>query len=243
MFPNTQSVKNGTAISDDTSCHADIPLVHYLLTGSSNFSSGKCVNEQRSLYKMSHQDKKDEGDSVGKAFKNLDKTTLIQEARCFNSTPVNPRKCIHILTKIIYLLNQGETLTREEATNLFFATTKLFQSNDILLRRLLHLCIKELSPIAEDVIIVTSSLTKDMIGKEVLYRASAMRALCTLTDITILQGIERYMKQSILDQNPAVSSAALVSALHLSATYPDLVRRCVPEAQVNNFYFYSEYRQ
>lgn len=28
------------------------------------------------------------------------------QARIFNETPINPRRCLHILTKIIYLLNQ-----------------------------------------------------------------------------------------------------------------------------------------
>ncbi|CAK1588251.1 unnamed protein product [Parnassius mnemosyne] len=178
------------------------------------------------------RDKKEEEDGGANMFQNLDKTTLLQEARYFNSTPVNPKKCIHILTKIIYLLNQGEKLTTQEATDIFFATTKLFQSKDVMLRRLVYLSIKELSSLAQDVIIVTSSLTKDMTGKEDLYRAAAIRALCSITDSTMLQAIERYMKQAIVDKNPAVSSAALVSALHLSATVPDLVRRWVNEAQV-----------
>ena len=43
-----------------------------------------------------------------------------------------------------------------EATEVFFATTKLFQSKDISLRRLVYLAIKEMSKIADDVIIVTS---------------------------------------------------------------------------------------
>ncbi|CAG9558548.1 unnamed protein product [Danaus chrysippus] len=177
------------------------------------------------------RDKKEEEDTGGNIFQNLDKTALLQEARYFNSTPVNPRKCVQILTKIIYLLNQGEKLTTQEATDIFFATTKLFQSKDVVLRRLVYLCIKELSSMAQDVIIVTSSLTKDMTGKEDLYRAAAIRALCSITDSTMLQAIERYMKQAIVDKNPAVSSAALVSALHLSATVPELVRRWVNDAQ------------
>lgn len=28
------------------------------------------------------------------------------QARVFNETPINPRKCAHILTKILYLINQ-----------------------------------------------------------------------------------------------------------------------------------------
>lgn len=63
--------------------------------------------------------------------------------------------------------------------------TKLFQSRDVILRRMVYLGIKELSGIAEDVIIVTSSLTKDMTGKEDLYRAAAIRALCSITDVSI----------------------------------------------------------
>lgn len=39
-------------------------------------------------------------------FQNLEKTSVLQEARTFNETPVNAKKCIHILTKILYLLNQ-----------------------------------------------------------------------------------------------------------------------------------------
>ena len=46
-----------------------------------------------------------------------------------------------------------------EATEVFFATTKLFQSKDVSLRRLVYLAIKEMSKIADDVIIVTSRYT------------------------------------------------------------------------------------
>lgn len=177
------------------------------------------------------RDKKEEEDGIN-MFQNLDKTTLLQESRYFNSTPVNPKRCIQILTKIIYLLNQGEKLTTQEATDIFFATTKLFQSKDVMLRRLVYLTIKELSTLAQDVIIVTSSLTKDMTGKEDLYRAAAIRALCSITDSSMVQAIERYMKQAIVDKNPGVSSSALVSTVHLSAVIPDLTRRWANEAQV-----------
>lgn len=183
------------------------------------------------------RDKKEEEDTGGSPYATLDKTIVLQEARYFNETPVNPRKCSHILSKILYLLNQGEKFSTQEATDAFFATTKLFQSKDVMLRRMVYLCIKELSKLSQDVIIVTSSLTKDMTGKEDLYRAAAIRALCSITDSTMLQAIERYMKQAIVDKNPAVSSASLVSALHLSFTAPDLVRRWTNEALVCMVWF------
>lgn len=81
------------------------------------------------------------------------------------------------------------------------------------LRRMVYLAIKELSTVAEDVIIVTSSLTKDMTGREEAYCANAIRALCMITDATMLQAIERYMKQAIVDKSHSVSSNALVSSL------------------------------
>ncbi|XP_044734358.1 coatomer subunit gamma isoform X1 [Chrysoperla carnea] len=177
------------------------------------------------------RDKKEDEDGGGNPYLNIEKTTVLQEARTFNETPVNPRKCTQILTKILYLLNQGEQLGSTEATEAFFAMTKLFQSRDVILRRMVYLGIKELSSVADDVIIVTSSLTKDMTGKEDQYRAAAIRALCSITDVTMLQAIERYMKQAIVDRNSAVSSAALVSSLHLTRIANDVVKRWVNEAQ------------
>ncbi|XP_018336880.1 coatomer subunit gamma [Agrilus planipennis] len=177
------------------------------------------------------RDKKEEEDGGGNPFQNIEKTAVLQEARVFNENLINARKCTQILTKILYLLNQGEQLGSTEATEVFFAMTKLFQSKDVILRRMVYLGIKELSSVANDVIIVTSSLTKDMTGKEDLYRAAAIRALCSITDATMLQAIERYMKQAIVDKNPAVSSAALVSSLHMTKIAYDVIKRWVNEAQ------------
>uniref|UniRef100_A0A8C9UAQ2 Coatomer subunit gamma n=1 Tax=Scleropages formosus TaxID=113540 RepID=A0A8C9UAQ2_SCLFO len=164
-------------------------------------------------------------------FQHLEKSAVLQEARIFNETPINPRRCLHILTKIIYLLNQGEHFGTTEATEAFFAMTRLFQSNDQTLRRMCYLTIKEMANISEDVIIVTSSLTKDMTGKEDVYRGPAIRALCRITDTTMLQAIERYMKQAIVDKVPSVSSSALVSSLHMVKMSYDVVKRWVNEAQ------------
>merc|ERR1711962_373227 len=175
--------------------------------------------------------KKDDEGGPANPLAGLDKSTILQESRSFNDTPINTRKCIQILSKVLYLLNQGTHFGTTEATETFFAMTKLFQSKDVTLRRMCYLAIKELAGIAEDVIIVTSSLTKDMTGKEDLFHASAIRALCKITDSQMLTGIERYLKQAIVDKNPSVSSAALVSALHLLQENYDVVKRWVNEAQ------------
>ncbi|KAB1276129.1 Coatomer subunit gamma-2 [Camelus dromedarius] len=46
------------------------------------------------------------GSSGSNPFRHLEKSAVLQEARIFNETPINPRRCLHILTKILYLLNQ-----------------------------------------------------------------------------------------------------------------------------------------
>ncbi|XP_013162386.1 PREDICTED: coatomer subunit gamma-2-like [Papilio xuthus] len=176
------------------------------------------------------KDKKEEDDGGTNMFQMLDKTNILQEVRYFNSNQVDAEKCIQILTKTLVMLNQGIHLTTEEATSTFFAITKLFQSEDVMMRRLVYLSIRELSTLAQDVIVVTSSLTKDMVGKVILFRAAAIRTLCSITDKSMLQSIERYIKQAIVDRNPAISSAALVSALHLSTSTSDVSQRWVNEA-------------
>lgn len=140
------------------------------------------VNEE--MYK---RDKKEDEDGGGNPFAKIQKTSALQEARVFNETPVNARKCALILTKILYLINQGEALSTQEATDAFFNMTKLFQSKDTTLRRLVYIGIKELSKLAENVYVVTSSLTTDMNAKEDQCRPAAMRALCQITDATTFQ--------------------------------------------------------
>ena len=62
---------------------------------------------------------------------------------------------------------------------------------------------------------MTSSLMKDMNSKIDLYRSNAIRVLCSITDAGLLCQIERYLKQAVVDKNAVVSSAALVSGIHL----------------------------
>ncbi|GAA5823565.1 hypothetical protein JCM11251_000682 [Rhodosporidiobolus azoricus] len=173
--------------------------------------------------------KKDEESGMGSFFQ--DKTTVIQEARVFNETPISPRKCRILLTKIVYLLYVGETFGTQEATTLFFGVTKLFQHKDSALRQMVYLVIKELSNIAEDVIMVTSSIMKDMQPNlEVIYRPNAIRALCRVIDGSMIVGVERFFKAAIVDRNTSISSAALVSSYHLHPVARDVIKRWANEA-------------
>lgn len=67
---------------------------------------------------------------------------------------------------------------------------------------------------------------KDMNSKIDMYRANAIRVLSKITDGTLLTQIERYLKQAIVDKNPVVASAALVSGIHLLQVHTSLADSC-----------------
>jgi coatomer protein complex subunit gamma len=161
---------------------------------------------------------------------------VLQECRVFHDANVvtqNPRKCCLLITKLLFLLVKGDTFTSTEISDVFFGVTKLFQSDDVNLRRMMYLFIKEIAETCDpdDVIIVTSSLTKDMNTGEDLFRANSMRVLAKIIDSTMLGAIERYVKQAIIDKNAFVASAALTSGLRLFETSPEIVRRWINEVQ------------
>ncbi|KAL2269442.1 hypothetical protein VTJ83DRAFT_1626 [Remersonia thermophila] len=178
---------------------------------------------------MSYGKKDEDADS---GLVKIDRTQVFQEARLFNSSPIQPRRCRVLLTKIALLLYTGEKFPTTEATTLFFGISKLFQNKDASLRQMVHLIIKELANSAEDTIMVTSTIMKDTGGStDSIYRPNAIRALCRIIDATTVQSIERVMKTAIVDKNPSVSSSALVSSYHLLPIARDVVRRWQSETQ------------
>jgi coatomer subunit gamma len=182
------------------------------------------LSDERAFSKM-----KDD-DIVVSPFDGIEKGAVLQQCRIFNDRQLNTRKCEEVLVRLLYLVGQGEHLTSEEATGVFFSVTKLFQAHEPSLRRLVYLAIKELAHTAEEVIIVTNCLTKDINSHTDMYRANATRVLCKITDAQMVQQIERYLKQEIVDRNPVVASAALVSGQYLILhNKGDVVRRWVNE--------------
>ncbi len=66
----------------------------------------------------------------------------------------------------------------------FHSLTRLRRVSQGALRQMVYLAIKELAVTAEDVIMVTSSIMKDMQpNSEVIYRPNAIRALCRIIDV------------------------------------------------------------
>jgi hypothetical protein len=97
---------------------------------------------------------------------------------------MDPRKCCTVIAQLLHLQNTGQYLSGVEATDVFFGVTKLFMSDDASLRRMVYLFIKDVAETCDpdDVIIVTSCLSKDMTCDVDLYRANALRVLVRIVD-------------------------------------------------------------
>ena len=95
---------------------------------------------------LSKGKEKGDDDEQYNPFAGISKSAVLQECRCFNDREINARKCVNILTKVLWLLAQGEKLTALETTDIFFGATKLLQNKDQQLRRMIYLILKELKP-------------------------------------------------------------------------------------------------
>ncbi|KAI9906995.1 hypothetical protein PsorP6_004038 [Peronosclerospora sorghi] len=204
-------------------------------TGNDSGRGGSSMSISSVMADIKEKFKNDEEDQVS-PFQGLDKATVLQETKIFsdaNTVTRHPKKCCQLITKLLHILTQGEPFTTAETTAVFFGVTKLFQSKDANLRRMMYLFIKEVAEAtaADEVIIVTQSLTKDMSSDVDLYRANAIRVLCRIIDGSMLNAIERYIKQAIVDRNALVASSALISGIHLIKSNPEIVRRWVNEVQ------------
>jgi len=54
---------------------------------------------------MDRRGEKKDDDEAFIPFQGLEKGIVLQEKRIFNETPLNPRKCCQLLTKLLYLVN------------------------------------------------------------------------------------------------------------------------------------------
>lgn len=172
-----------------------------------------------------------EHEDIVKSYRGLEMSTVVQGARVFTKMPLDLRACREAVTRLLCVIARGDKLSPNDATEVFFSSTRLFQTHDPVLRRMVYMLIKALVGLANDIIIVHQSLMKDMNGTNDLYRGPAIRALAAIIDTSMLQGVERHLKQAIISPEPSISSAALVSSLQLmrKGGSADIVKRWVGE--------------
>lgn len=161
-----------------------------------------------------------------------DKMTIYQDCmNTFNETPVNPKRCRLLISRLLRLLAQGETFPRNEATTLFFSISKLFQYPNDSLRQLVYLAIKEFSGISEDVLMATSSIMKDVQNGSDLVKPNAIRSLTNVLDESTAFSAERLLKSALVSKHPSISSAALCTSYHLLPISEVTVKRFTNETQ------------
>lgn len=159
-----------------------------------------------------------------------DKMTVFQECiQRFNILPINPKKCRQLISKLLMMIYTGENFQTQEYTTMFFSTSKLFQHKNQSLRQIVYLAIKELSNYSENILIVTSSIIKDIQEGESVYKPNAIRSLVSVLSSESFFTLERFFKNAIIDKNPIVSSAALVSCYNLEPSSRSFVKRFANE--------------
>jgi coatomer subunit gamma len=167
-------------------------------------------------------------------FTNINKTTLVLDSRVFNETPLSSKRSHPVLSKLLFVLYNGETFTTNDATTIFFNVIKIFQSKELALRRLMYVVLKEISCYAQDIMMATSSLIQDINNSAKLdatMRGDALRALGKIVDPSMVSSIERILKQAMLDKNSSTVSASLVTCIHLFLVNRDVVRRWASDVQ------------
>lgn len=161
-----------------------------------------------------------------------DKMTVYQDClNKFNESPVNPKACRQLISKLLELLAHGETFPRQEATTLFFSISKLFQHPNDSLRQIVYVAIKELCGISDDILMATSSIMKDVQNGSDLVKPNAIRALIRVLDESTAFSAERLLKNSLINKHPSVCSASLVSSYHLLPIAEATVKRFTNETQ------------
>ena len=182
---------------------APLSAARALATGSSEPTGllGKIRSEIRDIVdRHMKEDNFGEDGVAPHPFVGLDKAAVLQECRVFhdaNFVKMHPKRCCQQITKLLYFLTQGDTFNGTDSMEVFFGVTKLFQSTDGNLRRMVYLFLKEVAAGTDpsNLLIVVQSLVKDMFHDIPLYRANAIRVLSRIVDEKMLGQVERYYKQ------------------------------------------------
>ena len=85
----------------------------------------------------------EQGDAYYSEFRNLEMAAVLQECRIFSESNLDVQRARIIITKVLFLLSQGEKFTDREIIDTFFGVSKLFHQKNGELRRMVYLFIKE----------------------------------------------------------------------------------------------------
>ena len=91
-------------------------------------------------------------------------------------------------------MNQDEKFTDNELESLFFSITKLFQSTDQELRRMVYLIVKNLNVKSTYSYVITGVLMTDINKNNNMFRANSFQILGKIMEISNITILERFLK-------------------------------------------------
>lgn len=174
------------------------------------------------------EDLRQSSDDVVSQYYSLTKQDVIIESSCFNDRNFSPRTCQQVLTKLIYLFDKGEKFTEDELSTLFFSITKLFQSEDNNLKRLLYLTIKYMKD-TPSICMITNCVTKDVSSTNPNIKANALRLLPLIIESQNPIQLERNLKLSLVNKSKVIVDAALIACTDIFRVMPDVIKKCSEE--------------
>ncbi|KAG8348624.1 putative coatomer gamma subunit [Trypanosoma vivax] len=167
----------------------------------------------------------DEEQEESLPFEGLEKTSVLQQCRVFNEVKLDISACVRSMLQCLHLMYTGTVFTEEEATELFFMSTKLFQTKELKLRRLHYVLLKELSPHVAQSLVASNSLNNDIKNNTVMSKSNSIRTLFKVLDGSYYESMSRTIAEALTSQNEKVVCAALVTALHIAQKHNDMVRK------------------
>ncbi|KAM3147009.1 hypothetical protein pb186bvf_000725 [Paramecium bursaria] len=176
----------------------------------------------RELKKIWNSENKQYQSFQDELFSQINKDTLMKETLQFNNDNLKENYCRIILMKLIYFINQGYIIDKEEKELLFFRITKLLNFQNPFLRRMTYKIMKLIIN-QEYEFIITSSLKKDINSSNKYIKSFAINLVPYLSDISNIMEFQIYIQQAIVNKSKLISTTALLSGLNIFLKYPNIV--------------------
>lgn len=156
-----------------------------------------------------------------KRFDEIRKDIVLINSNIFNDKSLNPSSCIENLIDLIYILNQSnkdQKLTTKEHENLFFSVTKLFNSKNNELRRIVFLFLNHFN-IDPNTGFILTGLLRDFIiqNNNEMLRINSLRLIGRVIDANNMTIIDSYIKGCITNNSSSeITSSSIICTLNLA---------------------------
>ncbi|KAM3127643.1 hypothetical protein pb186bvf_020240 [Paramecium bursaria] len=137
---------------------------------------------------------------------------------------IEPETAKLILARILNILNQGESFDSCDLKNIICGISKLFQCNNVYLRRMIYKVLKVMMD-QQFSYIFTQSIIRDLMCTNQFIRLNAMKIIPSIKDESIMFQLQKYIGAAINDQNTIISSTALIAAFNLLNRFPNIVEK------------------